>query len=519
MGLGATYTSGGVYGFMAKPYPRPGQSSFGPVGGLEDEDGEGKTGPPGPPGPEGPPGPPGLEGPQGPPGPPGLPAQVTNDPQFIPVPGPPGPAGPPGPPGPPGSPTFTTPRKYGFGSSSRDGVFSSLPATPNLGVELTPSAPLSFTSRPAMLQAWSRHTRGTLAYVLDDDSLFIRASRGWREVTLGAVLAPQLTPTPPRPSTPTPINPNVETLPEELATDYSAGRTMLRLAALNEPWTGNLRGVSSADYACYRQARTAGLRGSFRALLSGPRHDVASLVRFADRQQPIINLQGEEVLGSWRDVVAGEGGQFLEQPRILSFDGRDVMTDSSWPVKYMWHGSNRYGESSLSHNCNAWSSASSSTHGMAAALHSLKLLDQQKVACDNRLIVLCIESSSTLPKRRKRDTEEQTRGESENSDLHKKWDRSDEYSKLDQSESKLVDGQKLSDISHPAKDLEKKNKEVLDKLVVDEAYDSAHSAILDNTENYISSTEENRDVECTTEHVSFEAHDVPPSLMKDLYVI
>lgn len=32
------------------------------------------------------------------------------------------------------------------------------------------------------LQAWSQYDRGTLAYVLDDDSLFLRAARGWREI-------------------------------------------------------------------------------------------------------------------------------------------------------------------------------------------------------------------------------------------------------------------------------------------------------------------------------------------------
>ena len=73
------------------------------------------------------------------------------------------------------------------------------------------------------------------------------------------------------------------------------------------------------------------------------------------------------------------------------------------PVKYVWHGSNKYGETSHNYNCNAWSSSSARVFGMASSLASLKLLGQKKVPCDNRLIVLCIETSSTLPKRRKRE--------------------------------------------------------------------------------------------------------------------
>ncbi|KAK7068330.1 hypothetical protein SK128_001368, partial [Halocaridina rubra] len=93
--------------------------------------------------------------------------------------------------------------------------------------------PYQFIKDVLPMIAWSQHDRGTLAYVLDDDSLFLRAARGWREVTLGAVLAPQMSGVPFRPFTPVPhttrshapTNPNVETLSKELATDHSVGKT------------------------------------------------------------------------------------------------------------------------------------------------------------------------------------------------------------------------------------------------------------------------------------------------------
>lgn len=40
------------------------------------------------------------------------------------------------------------------------------------------------------------------------------------------------------------------------------------MAALNEPFSGNLQGMRNADLNCHRQARRAGLMGTFRAFLS-----------------------------------------------------------------------------------------------------------------------------------------------------------------------------------------------------------------------------------------------------------
>lgn len=40
------------------------------------------------------------------------------------------------------------------------------------------------------------------------------------------------------------------------------------MAALNDPYTGDLQGMRGADFNCYRQARRAGLLGTFRAFLS-----------------------------------------------------------------------------------------------------------------------------------------------------------------------------------------------------------------------------------------------------------
>lgn len=65
----------------------------------------------------------------------------------------------------------------------------------------------------------------------------------------------------------------------------------LRMAALNEPYTGDMRGVRGTDYACYRQARKAGLKGTFRALLTSRVQNLDSIVRYSDRHLPVVNLK------------------------------------------------------------------------------------------------------------------------------------------------------------------------------------------------------------------------------------
>lgn len=47
----------------------------------------------------------------------------------------------------------------------------------------------------------------------------------------------------------------------------AASAQQLRLVALNYPRTGNLHGVLGVDYQCYRQAKQARLKGTFRGLL------------------------------------------------------------------------------------------------------------------------------------------------------------------------------------------------------------------------------------------------------------
>ncbi|KOB69137.1 putative collagen alpha 1 chain, partial [Operophtera brumata] len=129
----------------------------------------------------------------------------------------------------------------------------------------------------------------------------------------------------------------------------------LRLAALNEPLSGNMHGVRRADYACYRQARRAGLRGTFRALLTSRIQNLDSTVRYADRHLPVVNLQGDVLFKSFSAIFDGSGGIMAGgTPRIYSFNGKNILTDSSWHQKIIWHGSHASGERALDTFCDEW---------------------------------------------------------------------------------------------------------------------------------------------------------------------
>lgn len=63
------------------------------------------------------------------------------------------------------------------------------------------------------------------------------------------------------------------------------------MAALNQPYTGDMHGVRGADYECYRQSRRANFRGTFRAFLASRVQNLDSIVRHKDSDLPIVNIK------------------------------------------------------------------------------------------------------------------------------------------------------------------------------------------------------------------------------------
>jgi collagen type XVIII alpha len=121
------------------------------------------------------------------------------------------------------------------------------------------------------------------------------------------------------------------------------------MAALNEPYTGNIQGMRNADMNCHRQARRAGYTGTFRAFLSARVQNLDSIVKQDDRELPITNLKGDVLFNSWNSIFSSSGGFFSQVPRIYSFSGKNVLNDPSWPHKTVWQGANSV--NSIDSNC------------------------------------------------------------------------------------------------------------------------------------------------------------------------
>uniref|UniRef100_A0A3B4BEU9 Collagenase NC10/endostatin domain-containing protein n=1 Tax=Periophthalmus magnuspinnatus TaxID=409849 RepID=A0A3B4BEU9_9GOBI len=165
----------------------------------------------------------------------------------------------------------------------------------------------------------------------------------------------------------------------------------LHLLALNSPQTGAMRGIHRADLLCFSQAQAIGLKGTFRAFLSAKLQDLNSIVRKADRKSaPILNLKDEVLFDSWEDIF--NNGRMKDVP-IYSFDGKNIMTDSTWPQKMVWHGSTAEGLRHMDSYCETWRMGEQTLTGMSSALQSGQLLQQTSTSCSSPLIVLCIENS------------------------------------------------------------------------------------------------------------------------------
>ncbi|XP_030572386.1 collagen alpha-1(XV) chain isoform X8 [Drosophila novamexicana] len=381
----------------------------------------------------------GSDGRDGLPGPPGLPASTgagdgdSSGVQYIPMPGPPGPPGPPGLPGlsitgPKGeagmdarSSFFGDASYYGRPEPPRQTAHShkheesplgiglglgdgeELPyfsaSSSNMNMRIVPGA-VTFQNIDEMTKKSALSPPGTLAYITEEEALLVRVNKGWQYIALGT-LVPIATPAPPTTVAPSLRfdlqSKNLLNSPPPLLNTPT-----LRVAALNEPYGGDLQGIRGADFACYRQGRRAGLLGTFKAFLTSRVQNLDSIVRSADWELPVVNTRGDVLFNSWKGVFNGQGGFFSQAPRIYSFSGKNVLTDPLWPLKLVWHGSLPNGERSMDTYCDAWHSSSHEKFGYASNLLGNKLLDQERQPCDGKLIVLCVEALSQ-DRRKKRD--------------------------------------------------------------------------------------------------------------------
>uniref|UniRef100_A0A3B4G788 Collagenase NC10/endostatin domain-containing protein n=1 Tax=Pundamilia nyererei TaxID=303518 RepID=A0A3B4G788_9CICH len=175
----------------------------------------------------------------------------------------------------------------------------------------------------------------------------------------------------------------------------------LHLIALNSPHTGNMRGIRGADFLCFQQARAIGLKGTFRAFLSSKLQDLYTIVRRSDRDSvPIVNLKNQVLFSSWDSLFGDNASKMRENVPIYSFDGRDILRDSAWPEKMVWHGSSKKGHRQTDQYCETWRTGDHAVTGLASSLHSGHLLQQSPSSCSGSYIVLCIENAFTSPSKK-----------------------------------------------------------------------------------------------------------------------
>uniref|UniRef100_A0A336MVZ5 CSON008551 protein n=1 Tax=Culicoides sonorensis TaxID=179676 RepID=A0A336MVZ5_CULSO len=353
----------------------------------------GRTGPPGPIGPPGKlgeigltgwgrPGPPGMKGDPGPKGQKGESVVISGASRGEKgEPGRDGVDGRPGPPGPPGPPGLSI-----QGQKGEPGLEARIPHYENnRGRGHAETGTLTVGSREALLKSTTLTPVGTFAYLIDEEAVLVRVKGGWKYIMLGTFVS--LAPQQPAPATSAPEYASnlLNNIPQPV------DGPSLRLAALNEPQSGNMKGISGIDYACYRQARRAGLLGTFKALLSSKIQNLETIVQASDRHLPVVNTRGDILFHSWKSIFNGNGGLFTQTPRIYSFNGKNVLTDPLWPQKILWHGSTQYGIRVESTFCDNWQSSARDTFGLASNLKNNHLVEQLEFSCDNRFIVLCIE--------------------------------------------------------------------------------------------------------------------------------
>lgn len=171
----------------------------------------------------------------------------------------------------------------------------------------------------------------------------------------------------------------------------------IRIVALDTPVTGMLHGVRGLDYRCFTAARANKLQGTFRGFLSATVQDIYTIVRRSERTQyPICNSKDELLFDSWQDIFRSSNGANLNGKSIYSFAGRDVLTDSRWRNKLIWHGSFPDGRRDPSKYCDGWRSSSSSNTGFASDLRT-GLMNKQVMKCSEPLAVLCVENVAREP--------------------------------------------------------------------------------------------------------------------------
>lgn len=168
---------------------------------------------------------------------------------------------------------------------------------------------------------------------------------------------------------------------------------------LNKADDGDLGGTSSADAECAKQAKAAGMSGTFKAFLSSSKRDVKDLITGTNATSvAVVNTKGQQLYSSWNAMFGSNGSPF-GTTHVYSFDGTllDENTGGGWYDARAWHGSDTSGKKTTN-TCQDWSSASSSHVGAHGELDLSNYwpvdTSTKTTACDEKLAVVCVQTGT-----------------------------------------------------------------------------------------------------------------------------
>jgi len=213
---------------------------------------------------------------------------------------------------------------------------------------------------------------GTLAFSLDSERMFLRSSDGWRLMTAaGKKAVLQFSGT------------RGTTNKQEASVQFRSKRK-IHLVALNEPHSGNMKGIDGADSMCKRQAAAAKFHkpGNFHALLYTSKRELETLVVESDHDSPLVNLRGQLIYKTYDELLEKQPAYNVP---ILAFNDKDVFENKeTWARHIFWHGSE--GDA-----CENWTSDEPQELAFASALENGAFLGGKEYSCSTKNIVLCIE--------------------------------------------------------------------------------------------------------------------------------
>ena len=273
-----------------------------------------------------------------------------------------------------------------------------------------------------------RYQIGTLAFVLDEQSLMLKVSaKSWRVVLLGATESMMED-----------TSTSMETAPfsamiqneDEAEALKVISSSRLHLAAIDFPVSGQLGGVGAYDGLCQREAKRLGVAGYYQAFMASSFVNLRSLINFhPDLSVPIVNIKNQKLFDSWGDIFEGDGGllrfhhhhhHHLNRHRlhrhrqrrhyhvpkltIYTFGGYDIFKNPENRFKpkerFIWHGANSTGHTVHASNCDTWRQSSkkrdaiSTGRGSPVDSRHRAIVNERDFDCSRRGIVLCIETTS-----------------------------------------------------------------------------------------------------------------------------